>query len=120
MDNNNSNLLSFLLGTAVGIGLGILFAPDKGTNTRKRILENAESAKNTIANEASNLKKTVVEKTHDIKENLAESLSHKKETLDERLHNIVMDASYKADDVIASLEDKLKTLKAKNKKLRSN
>ena len=32
-----NTLLGLAAGSAVGVGLGILFAPDKGKNTRKKI-----------------------------------------------------------------------------------
>ena len=37
--NASKILLSFVAGAAVGAALGILFAPDKGTETRRKISE---------------------------------------------------------------------------------
>jgi gas vesicle protein len=38
MDKHPSNtLLALLAGVAIGAGLGILFAPDSGENTRRKI-----------------------------------------------------------------------------------
>ena len=39
--NSSKTLLGFLAGAAVGSILGILFAPDKGTETRRRITESS-------------------------------------------------------------------------------
>jgi gas vesicle protein len=37
MSNKSNTFFSFLLGAATGVILGILYAPDKGTNTRDRL-----------------------------------------------------------------------------------
>ena len=39
---NGKVLLGVLAGVAVGATLGILFAPDSGTNTRKKIMKKGE------------------------------------------------------------------------------
>ena len=106
MSKNTNTALGLLLGGAVGATLGILFAPDKGSKTRQKLKEEAVATKDKIAHEALHLKDQV-----------ADTLTNKKHTLDVQLETIVSDASYKADDVITSLENKLKDLKAKNKKL---
>ena len=40
--SNSKTLLGFLAGAAVGALAGILFAPDKGSSTRKKILKKGE------------------------------------------------------------------------------
>jgi gas vesicle protein len=46
--DNSKLLLGFLVGAAVGGALGILFAPDKGTETRRKIMEKGSDMSDTI------------------------------------------------------------------------
>ena len=118
--NNENSILGFLLGTAVGVGVGILIAPDKGSETRKKIADNASSAKDTFLTEAEKLKMRAAAGAENLKNTVTDTLVSKKESLDHQLDAIVTDASYKADDVITSLEDRLKILKEKNKKFQKS
>ena len=43
--NTGNTILALLTGAAIGAGIGILFAPDKGTNTRRKIREGVDEAK---------------------------------------------------------------------------
>ena len=105
MSNNNSTVLGLLAGTAIGATLGILFAPDRGSVTRQK-----------IADEAVNVKDNLASKANEWRDVVGERVSANKETLDDKMDAIVSDASYKAEDLITSLESRLKDLKAKNKK----
>ncbi|MCF1192083.1 YtxH domain-containing protein [Mangrovimonas sp. AS39] len=105
MGKDSSTILGLLAGTAIGATLGILFAPDKGEKTRKKIADEANIAKERLTENAMHLKDAVVS-----------GVSTKKQTLDEQVEHIVSDASHKAEDVITTLERKLADLKAKNKK----
>lgn len=110
MGNNSSNtLIGILAGTAIGATLGILFAPDKGANTRHRIAEETLAAKDRLATGAIHLKDRVVE-----------TVIAKKGTLEEQMEHMVSDASYKTEDVITTLENKLAQLKESNKKFQKN
>ena len=37
MNNRTNNLIIFLVGALAGIGFGILYAPEKGSNTRNKL-----------------------------------------------------------------------------------
>lgn len=106
MSNNGNTVLGILAGTAVGAVLGILFAPDKGSETRRKIAEEAALKRDLAANKAT-----------EFRDSLADSLGTQKSNLNNQVESIVSNASYKAEDVITTLEAKLKDLKSKNKNL---
>lgn len=53
MNDSSKVLISFIGGAVVGAALGILFAPDKGSNTRKKIAKSATDLKDEISETAS-------------------------------------------------------------------
>jgi len=109
MSKSSNTVLGLLAGTAIGATLGILFAPEKGMITRQRIAEEAMSAKDRLA-------ETAVE----LKDKVASSVVNSKDSLETQVESIVSNASHKAEDVIVTLERKLKELKEKNRKLQNN
>ncbi len=92
MNDNNSTAvevtLSFLLGTATGFILGVLFAPASGEETRKKIRNNAmatgEKAKENyekISKEAEKSIQRVRERTNEGVDSIKEFVDKKKEEL---------------------------------------
>jgi gas vesicle protein len=106
MNNSGNTLLAIIAGSAIGAALGILYAPDKGENTRRLIADQAAATRDNFT-----------ESAVDLKNRVASRMSDEKETLDTRVESLVSDLSYKTDDVISTLEKKLAELKMKNKKL---
>lgn len=105
-DNSGNVLLALLAGAAVGAGIGILYAPDEGKKTRKKIKTKVIDAKHDITDRL----------TH-AKDELTKTVEEKKEAFEHKLEDTISNMSYKADDIIATLERKLEEIKVKNAKL---
>ena len=63
-----NTMIGFLAGTAVGAGLGVLFAPKSGKETRKDIKNLAKKAKNI---DLDDVREFVIEKSADIEDKLS-------------------------------------------------
>ena len=107
MSNKSDALIGFLTGAALGVTLGVLFAPDKGTKTRKKIKKTALDAKDEL-----------VSRTNELTSQLTSKFDSHKIEFETKLDNMVSEMSDKADDVITTLEKKLATLKKQNAKLK--
>jgi len=107
MKNNNGNtFMALLTGLAIGTGLGILYAPNKGIETRKKIKDKALDTKTDIQNYISHAK-----------DELTKTVDEKKVVFEEKLEDAVSNMNLKADDIISALEHKLEALKNKNAQL---
>ena len=106
MSNNTNSVLALLLGAAIGAGVGILFAPEKGSKTREKIKDGFDDVKD-------NLKHKFEDVTHQVSKKFEGSKHDLEETYEEMVSNV----SYKTEDVISFLETKLADLKEKNTKL---
>merc|ERR1712159_109022 len=96
MSNTGNIITGIVSGLAIRATVGILFAPDKGSKTRKKIKKTAKESKESL-----------VAKTNEISEQLSSTFTSKKKEFSNELDNMVKDMSYKADDVIDALEKKL-------------
>jgi gas vesicle protein len=107
MSNTSGNsLLALLTGALVGVGIGILYAPDKGTKTREKIKDGFQDAKDDLK-----------QKLDEVSEQLKSKLTHSKDNLEDSFEDMVSNASHKTEDLISFLEQKLAELKEQNAKL---
>ena len=107
MSSKTSNsVIDLLAGAAIGVGLGILFAPDKGSKTREKMKEGFDD-----------LKDQANSKWNSLEEETKEKFSKTKDDLIETVEDLLSNSSYKAEEVITFLEEKLAELKTQNAKL---
>ncbi|MBG6112137.1 gas vesicle protein [Flavobacterium sp. CG_9.10] len=102
-----STLMGLVTGLAIGAGLGILYAPDKGSRTREKINDGYDDAKNNLKLKYDNASDELKNKISLFKQNNLQN------TYDDMISNV----SHKAEDVISFLEQKLADLKEQNAKL---
>ena len=70
MKKSNNTVWATLTGLASGIAIGILVAPDKGAETRKKITQQGDNYLNDIKNELSEIRKDVNKKIEATKEGM--------------------------------------------------
>ena len=105
MSKITNTLFGFAAGTVVGVGLGILFAQDKGENTRKKIKDSVRDTVDELKEQLESLTKSLRNKSSEIKG-----------TLEERVDNLLSDTDYNSEDLIDLLEKKLASMKKAAKK----
>ena len=96
---NGNGILALLAGAAIGVGLGILFAPEKGSETRQKIKDGLDDLKDKAKSKMDSLE------------------DETKEDLKDSIEDLLSNSSYKAEEAITFLEEKLAELKKQNAKL---
>ncbi len=57
MSNNNSLLFAVIAGAVAGVAIGLLFAPEKGSDTQQKITDTAKNLADKIMQKAEELLK---------------------------------------------------------------
>jgi gas vesicle protein len=76
-------LLSVLAGVAAGALIGILFAPDKGSETRRKIMQKGEDLANSAKDTFDDVVGSVNQRIDQVKEGISNVTRKAKETADE-------------------------------------
>ena len=97
---------ALVLGTLIGAGVGVLFAPEKGSTTRDQLKKEGKEIKNQLVTDFT-----------EVKDDLSKAATSGKEKLKEDFKDLASKTSYKTEQVITFIEKQLAILKEKNKTL---
>ena len=106
MASTGNTLLALITGAAIGAGVGLLYAPDSGDKTRKKLKDDAQNAQDRLN-----------KKYNETSSNLSEKAKKARTDFEVRLEETLSSASHKADDILAAMETKLEELRKQNAKL---
>ena len=109
MAKSGSTFLALLTGAAIGAGLGMLYAPESGEETRRKLGENAKRTQDDLN-----------KRYRETSSNLNQKARKAKSDFEQRLEETLSSASYKADEILSSLETKLDELKRQNAKFQKD
>lgn len=107
MSNNSGNtIIALLTGATIGAGLGLLYAPKSGKETRKQLQD-----------EAGELKKNLGDQYDTVSDHLSDFTEETKKKIEAQINSSLKTANSKTDEVIGKLEGELQDLKKKNAEL---
>ena len=101
--SNDSTLMTLLTGAAIGACIGILYAPEEGIKTRKKIKQKAVETKHDWES-----------RIYRATEELTQTADTKMIDFENKLETSLSDMSSKGNKIISTLEQKLVELQKKN------
>lgn len=110
--STRNTLLGIISGIAVGTIAGILFAPDKGEKTRKKIAVKAKEVKNELDDDLDALSEKATEKYEELKTSGKELIAKTKE----EIIKVKKEISNNTDDLVSKSKEELREELSKLKK----
>lgn len=107
MANKGTTFLALLTGAAIGAGFGMLYAPDSGDQTRRKLGENARRTQDNLNRQY-----------RETSSNLSDKAKRAKTDFETKLEDTLASASFKADEILDGLEGKLEELRRQNAKFK--
>jgi gas vesicle protein len=94
--NSGKILVGILAGVAAGAALGILFAPDKGIDTRKKITKKGDDYVGDVEDKFNNLLERITDKVDGMRKDAVKMADHWKDRID-KVETIVENAKVAAN-----------------------
>lgn len=76
-------MVAFLSGAALGVTIGILYAPDKGERTRKKIVKKSKDFKDAVTDRLEDLVESAEEIVDELKDSAADFIRKNEEAAEE-------------------------------------
>jgi gas vesicle protein len=117
MAKNNNGFGKFLAGAAIGVGLGVLFAPKAGSETRKELKQKFDELVKKIKEiDVEEVKENFLKKIEEIKEELADldkekviSIARERaEVIGKKVDELVREAKEKATPIVQKATEDLR------------
>lgn len=109
MANTGSTLLALITGAAIGAAAGLLYAPEKGEETRRKLGEESRRAQDEFNR-----------KYKETSSNISSKAKQARRDFETRLGETLSSASHKADEILEAMESKLEDLRKQNAKLQKD
>ncbi|WP_213521095.1 YtxH domain-containing protein [Nonlabens sp.] len=120
MSKSATTLIALAVGAAIGATAGLLYAPESGEKTRKKIKKQARKAQRDMDEQARKTYAEVSQKAAQFTSSLNSTATELKGSIEDRIETALSSASYKADEAILALEAKLEQLREQNAKLQKS
>ena len=87
-DNTTKIIGALLVGAAVGVAIGMLMAPDKGSETRKKLADDANDMAHNAEEEIKDVIDAIKKKVSEMEQTLSSGLDKAKEMVEEKAQHI--------------------------------